>query len=44
MSNYKDLDVWKVAMQLVKEVYLLTRKVPKEEMYALTSQTKRAAV
>lgn len=31
-------------MQLVKEVYLLTKKFPKEEMYALTSQAKRAAV
>jgi four helix bundle protein len=31
-------------MQLVKEVYLLTRNYPKEELFALTSQTKRAAV
>jgi len=44
MRNYKDLDAWKNAMQLVKEVYLLTKTFPKEEMYALTSQTKRAAV
>lgn len=44
MKNYKELDAWKIAMQLVKQVYLLTKKFPKEEMYALTSQTKRAAV
>jgi four helix bundle protein len=44
MANYKTLDAWKTAMQLVKEVYLLTKKFPKEELYALTSQTKRAAV
>ncbi len=44
MANYKDLDAWKVSMQLVKEVYLLTKKFPKEELYALTSQTKRAVV
>lgn len=44
MSGYKTLDVWKVSMQLVKEVYLLARKFPKEELYALTSQCKRAAV
>ena len=44
MRSYKDLDAWKNAMQLVKEVYLLTKKFPKEEMYGLTSQTKRAAV
>jgi four helix bundle protein len=44
MSNYKTLDVWKVSMQLVKEVYVLTKKFPKDELYGLTSQTKRAAV
>ena len=44
MGSYKDLDTWKNAMQLVKEVYLLTKKFPKEEMYALTAQIKRAVV
>ena len=44
MANYKNLDVWKTSMQLVKEVYLLTKKFPKEELYGLTSPCKRAAV
>ena len=44
MFNYKNLDVWKVSMQLVKEIYLLTKKFPKEELYALTSQCRRAVV
>ena len=44
MANYKELDVWKVAMQLVKEIYELTKRFPKEEMYGLTSQCKRAAI
>ena len=44
MANYKNLDVWKFSMQLVKEVYLLTKTFPKEELYALTSQSKRTAV
>jgi four helix bundle protein len=44
MANYKSLEAWKFSMQLVKEVYLLTVKFPKEETYALTSQAKRAAV
>jgi len=44
MAKYKDLDTWKVSMQLVQDVYLLTKKFPKEELYALTSQIKRAAV
>ncbi len=42
MANYKDLDAWKVSMQLVKEVYLLTQKFPKEELYGLTSQVKKS--
>ena len=44
MSNCKTLDVWKISMQLVKEVYILTKKFPKDELFGLTSQTKRAAV
>lgn len=44
MANYKKLDAWQQSMQLVKEVYLLTKQFPKEELYALTSQTKRAVV
>ena|SRR2546421_3321123 len=44
MSNYKTLDAWQQSMQLAKEIYLLTRNYPKEEMYGLTSQSKRAAI
>lgn len=44
MRNYQKLDAWISAMQLVKNVYLLTKTFPKEELYALTSQTKRAVV
>jgi four helix bundle protein len=44
MNNYKQLDAWKSAMVLVTEIYQLTKGYPKEEIYALTSQTKRAAI
>ena len=44
MSNYKTLDAWKVSMELVKEVYILTKQFPKEELYGLTSQIRRSAV
>lgn len=44
MSKYQDLEVWKTAMELVKEIYFVTKKYPKEELYSLSSQTKRAAV
>jgi len=44
MKSYKNLEGWKKSMQLVKEVYLAVKKFPKEELYGLTSQIKRAAV
>jgi four helix bundle protein len=44
MNNYKKLDAWQQAMLLIKEIYVLTEKYPKEEIYGLTSQSKRAAV
>lgn len=44
MTNYKKLEAWKKSMSLVKDVYLIVKAYPKEESFALTSQTKRAAV
>lgn len=44
VRTHKDLDVWKEAMALAKDVYLVTAGFPKEEMYGLTSQARRSAV
>jgi four helix bundle protein len=44
MISYKELEVWKAAVALVKDVYTLTKDFPKEEQYGLTSQVRRAAV
>ena len=44
LKSYRDLDVWKASMALVKSVYLLTTDFPKSEIYGLTSQIRRAAV
>ena len=41
---YKDLVVWQKSMTLVKDIYSLTRGFPREEMYGLISQMRRAAV
>ncbi len=41
---YKDLIVWQKSMDLVDEIYKLTRKLPKEETYALANQMRRAVV
>jgi four helix bundle protein len=44
MHNYKELLVWQKAMDLVVKVYELTRSFPKDELFGLTSQLRRAAV
>ena len=44
MANYQTLEVWKKGMALVKDIYQFTKILPKEEMFGLTSQLKRAAV
>jgi four helix bundle protein len=44
VKYYKELIVWQRAMELVKEIYNLTKKLPKEEKFGLTSQMQRAAV
>jgi four helix bundle protein len=44
MHNYKELKVWQKGRELVKFIYKLTKNFPKEELYALTSQVRRAIV
>jgi len=44
VKNYQELIVWQKAMDLVEEVYRASKSFPREEIYALTSQIRRAAV
>jgi four helix bundle protein len=44
VKNYQELIVWQRAMDLVEDVYKASREFPREEIYALTSQIRRAAV
>ena len=44
IRDYRDLDIWKDAMDLCEWVYGLVKLFPKDEMYGLVSQMKRAAV
>ena len=44
LQKYEDLIVWQKAMDLVVDVYKLAKLLPNEEIYALSSQMKRAAV
>ena len=44
IKNYQELIVWNKAMDLVSEVYSLTKLLPKEELFALSNQMRRAAI
>ena len=44
MKNYRELVVWQRSMELVKQVYIATRLLPKEELFALTNQIRRAVI
>lgn len=44
IHSYKDLIVWQKSMELVTNIYQLTDKYPKSELYCLTSQTRRSAI
>ena len=43
-TDYKELAAWQRSMELVREVYRSTRSFPREEMFGLSSQMRRAAV
>jgi len=44
LLSYRDLGVWKRSMDLVVDVYAVTRTLPRSEIYGLASQMRRAAV
>jgi four helix bundle protein len=44
IRGHKDLEVWKKSLNFVTTVYKLTQQFPKEEIYGLTNQMRRAAV
>ena len=42
--DIENLEIWKLGVKLAKDVYLLTERFPKREIYGLTDQIRRAAV
>ena len=44
MANFKELLVWQKSINFVTEIYELTNDFPKNEMYGLTSQIRRASI
>ena len=43
IRDYRDLVVWREAMDIAEDIYLVTRSFPKEEMFGMTSQLRRSA-
>ena len=44
IKNFQDLRIWKIGIEVVIDIYILTKNFPKEELYGLTSQMRRSAV
>lgn len=43
IKSYRDLDVWSIGMDLAAAAYEIARKLPKEELFALSAQIRRAS-
>ena len=43
LGSYRELRVWQMSMRLAEDCYRLTRTFPKEELFGLTSQIRRAS-
>jgi four helix bundle protein len=44
IKSFEDLTVWQDAREFTNKIYMLIKKFPKEELYGLTSQIRRATV
>lgn len=44
MKTHKDLDVWKLSIELVTNIYKSTKQFPSDEKFGLTNQLRRTAV
>ncbi|MCX8104700.1 MAG: four helix bundle protein [Ignavibacterium album] len=44
MKTHRDLQVWSDSIDFVTKIYMITNKFPREELFGLTSQMRRAAV
>ncbi len=44
IKSYKDLDIWKRSIKLIRDIYEVTGLFPKEELYGITSQIRISAV
>ena len=43
-TSFRDLEVWQESMTLVEEIYALSKSFPRDELFGLTAQVRKAAV
>jgi len=44
IKSFRDLDVWKLGKKIVVDIYRVTKEFPKDELYGLVGQMRRAGV
>jgi len=44
IQSFKDLRIWQKGIEIVEDIYRMTRNYPKEELYGLSSQMRRASI
>ncbi len=44
MRDFRNLNIWKLGIDVVKQIYNITKKFPNSELYGLTNQMRRASV
>ena len=44
IKNFRDLDIWKKGIEIVKDIYKTVKEFPKLELYSLTNQMQRASL
>ncbi|MEW6104150.1 MAG: four helix bundle protein, partial [bacterium] len=44
IKDFKELKIWQKGIEIVKDVYAITKNFPKEELHGLTSQMRRCAI
>ena len=44
IKSFKDLRIWQKGIEIVTDIYILTKKFPKEELFSLTSQLRHSAI
>ena len=44
IKSFKDLRIWQKGIDIVTDIYTITKKFPKEELFSLTSQLRRSSI